>query len=260
MMAKSLPFDIRLAHRIRAREMDLVLREVIQHRARFRRILEIGAGDGFQSPHLGAIGKVFPFDVVRHSSDAPPRRFLMASAERMPYADRSFDLIYSSNVIEHIEQRQLAFEEMRRVSAEDALFLHVLPTHIWKLLSVAVYYPLKVVAVGRRILQKAHLAELPAESSAVVPQRSFMNHFLPRIHGTAPSHTKEFIEFRISSWERLFLENGFSCLRTIALLTYSPPEMPLFPPNQWLARAGLPSSVLFVLAKNHARDMAKAVT
>lgn len=154
--------EIERLHAIRKLEIDLVTKTLTdKFRGKFASILEIGSGDGFQLNHLSKLGKVYGTDV--HLSSRFPHSagseytFLLANSEQIPFRDRTFDLIFSSNVIEHIVNKEAAFREMLRVGKQDCLFVHTVPTSYWKALSIITYYlylPKKVLNKLKRMLAK----------------------------------------------------------------------------------------------------------
>jgi SAM-dependent methyltransferase len=84
-----------------------------------QQVLEFGCGSGWSSELLRQKG----FDVVGMDLDGsafePDQqdglKFSVGSAIQLPFADASFDVVTSYQVVEHIEQPEKAFAEMYRV-------------------------------------------------------------------------------------------------------------------------------------------------
>src|SRR4051812_48480010 len=98
---------------LRAAELKLVLSLFPPKGAR---VLEIGAGRGHQAALLRQSG----FDVEAiELKDSPyqERLFPVANYDgsTIPFADRSFDVVYSSNVLEHIPHLDRIHSEILRV-------------------------------------------------------------------------------------------------------------------------------------------------
>jgi len=101
------------------------LREVSAGRT-FRKVLDVGAGDGAVLSHLAGWPGVDEFHAVELSASAVEvlrQRRLPRVTEvkqfdgyRIPYPDGFFDLAYSSHVVEHVEHPRLLLREIARVS------------------------------------------------------------------------------------------------------------------------------------------------
>ena len=53
------------------------------------------------------------------------------SADKMPYASASFDIVFALDVLEHLENPELALQEVKRVLKKDGLFIVTVPAHQW---------------------------------------------------------------------------------------------------------------------------------
>lgn len=73
--------------------------------------LEIGAGEGYLSAHLAAgnpNARIVVTDVVPGSAPLPVNAsFVQAEGWSLPFADESFDFVYSSQVVEHIHPQDV---------------------------------------------------------------------------------------------------------------------------------------------------------
>jgi ubiquinone/menaquinone biosynthesis C-methylase UbiE len=119
------------------------------------RILEFGAGVGVQSLELSRKG----FDVA--AIDLPDSQYAsyMVFAVKpydgrtIPFSDGSFDIVFSSNVLEHIQDLDGAYREFTRVLKPNGFCVHVMPTHTWKLWSAFTSWidvPLWALSFGAR--------------------------------------------------------------------------------------------------------------
>ena len=61
---------------------------------------------------------------------------VVTDAADLPFEDDSFDLIFSSNVLEHVRQLNDAFDEMKRVLAPGGIMIHSMPTGTWKIVQL----------------------------------------------------------------------------------------------------------------------------
>ena len=98
------------------------------------RILEIGAGTGKQALELQRRGFEVTAIEVADSNYAAHRVFPIKDYDgrTIPLGDRSVDLVFSSNVLEHVEDLSRMHAEIRRVLAPGGACIHVLPTHTWR--------------------------------------------------------------------------------------------------------------------------------
>jgi len=109
---------------------DLVIKKALDGIApnKGSRVLDVGCGTGIWLDRLGSsYGTVGTgVDISRQSLAKARSRsvrqsgFMLAEATALPIADGSFDLIVSLDVLEHIEQPQMAIDEMIRVASHDA--------------------------------------------------------------------------------------------------------------------------------------------
>ena len=103
------------------------------------RILEFGAGTGQQAKYLRDQG----FDVtaidLASSNYAGERVFPVQDydGQHIPLDDGSIDVIFSSNVLEHVENLSVIFSEFRRNQKPGGFGLHVVPTSAWRLWTFA---------------------------------------------------------------------------------------------------------------------------
>ncbi len=105
------------------------------------RLLEIGAGVGWQARSLVSRGyDVSAIDVVDsfHKND---RIFpvLDYDGARIPFDDASFDIVFSSNVLEHFAHVREFQHEILRVLRPGGLCLHVLPSASWRFWTTLTY-------------------------------------------------------------------------------------------------------------------------
>ncbi|HEX9734958.1 MAG TPA: class I SAM-dependent methyltransferase [Thermoanaerobaculia bacterium] len=107
-----------------------------------RRVLEVGCAGGDLAPRL------LPESGVRYlgcdvsvaevaAARARPggRRFLAASAYRLPFADGAFDTVVACEVFEHLEHPEVALREVERVG-RGHLLLSVPWEPVWRLLNL----------------------------------------------------------------------------------------------------------------------------
>jgi len=123
-------FSIKQLNIIRAAEIA----EIAPHIPQYARVLEIGAGTGQQALELQHRGFVMTAIEIADSAYASARVFPVIDYDgaRIPFPERSFDVVFSSNALEHVRDLGSLHAEIRRVLKPNGLAIHVLPTHWWR--------------------------------------------------------------------------------------------------------------------------------
>jgi SAM-dependent methyltransferase len=219
-------------HFLRLRDLRQIVAE--EDVGRHLRVLELGAGDGVQTAALREL-----FDEVTPTDPTPfgdVEGMVVADAADLPFEDDSFDLIFSSNVLEHVEQLDEAFSEMKRVLAPGGIMIHSMPTGIWKIIqlvgrpfaSVVKIFRLLIPGIsansGRVKLGGSFDAHSSGESNRSLIQR-IVGLVIPTIHGVSGNHLSEFVRFRPNWWKRRFERVGFDCYRSSSLFVHSPYDL-----------------------------------
>ncbi|MGH9398504.1 MAG: class I SAM-dependent methyltransferase [Terriglobia bacterium] len=247
----------RWLHEVRRAEFDGVIRHIPI--GPDSTVLDIGCGDGFQLDLLRErFTRVFAID----PQHVPGRRegFAFSFAEALPFADRTFDLVFSSNVFEHLADRRLGMEEIARVLRPGGYVAHVVPSRFWKATSVLlnpVGYPLRV-AEKWRAMRHAE-CENPAPGQRGLDEvrppgiLQVLSRWVdPPIHGTYTSHVMEYQSYARKRWLKTFthpqllpvLDEPLVCATQFGFLRFRFVTL-----RAWLARHGLGSTRGFVMRK-----------
>lgn len=100
-------------------------------------ILDAGCGTGGNSAHLRAYGTVTGIDysaeALAFAGERPGLRLARASVESLPFADGSFDLVLSNDVLCHlgVAHDGTALEEFARVLRPGGVLFLQLPAYEW---------------------------------------------------------------------------------------------------------------------------------
>ena len=134
----------------------------------------------------------------------------------IPLADASIDVVFSSNVLEHVADLARMHAEIRRVLAPGGTCLHVLPTHTWRLWSTLASY-LEAISFSTSSLPRLfpqatpRAAELQRLREAWYrTARHTVGLCLPRRHGERGNVISELWLFHPRWWRRNFRDNGFA--------------------------------------------------
>ncbi|MBI5478555.1 MAG: class I SAM-dependent methyltransferase [Deltaproteobacteria bacterium] len=198
---------------IREREMEGVL-GLFPSGAR---VLEVGAGAGYQARYLADRGfSVEALDLESSeylpSSVYPTRLY---RGDEIPFADGSFDVVFSSSVLEHVQRLEPFLRETRRVLRNDGLAVHVLPTPGWRFWTSTTHFAWVVTQVVR-LATPAHAstgaAGRPATGAGSPPWRLAWRAAVPAAHGCRGNATSELWLFSRSRWANEFTRAGFELL------------------------------------------------
>jgi ubiquinone/menaquinone biosynthesis C-methylase UbiE len=205
-------FSVDHLNRLRLAELD-VIRRFLPPRAR---ILEIGAGTGRQGLELRKHG----YDVAMieiESSDYLSERLCEITnynGRDIPFADAEFDIVFSSNVLEHVPELDQLHKEIRRVLKSNGFAIHVVPTHSWRLWSILTVPPAAfqhIYALREGFLPHAlSRAEIQRVMKVIVKAaRHLGGIFMQRRHGERGNVLSELRLFHPSWWRKNFRANGF---------------------------------------------------
>ena len=110
-------------------------------------VLDFGCGDGAEVVAWREAGhEAFGCDVVL---DRPGQSLrLIEEPYRLPFEDATFDLVLSNQVLEHVQDHDVAFREISRVLKPGAISLHLFPAR-WAPIEVHSRVPLASVVQER---------------------------------------------------------------------------------------------------------------
>jgi len=146
-------------------------------------IVEVGGGLGYQAMELKEAGfQVRSFDI--DSSNYTLRKndlVELYDGQNIPVSDASVDLIFSSNVLEHIPDIEGALAEQQRVMKDGGYCLHILPSVSWRFWTSVT-----------DLIKKWYLSPPHGEHSLSIFQELF--------------------DFRVGTWKKRFEYAGFEVI------------------------------------------------
>jgi SAM-dependent methyltransferase len=111
------------------------------------RVLDIGTGAGViagaLAAEVGPAGEVHSVDVLDERTEREGFRFQRVSDPRLPFPDKSFDIVLSNHVIEHVgdtHEQRLHLAEIHRVLKDDGL-LYLATATRWLLIEPHYHLP-----------------------------------------------------------------------------------------------------------------------
>lgn len=197
--------DINHLKTLRLRELETVLERASQHLQAGIRVLEVGAGAGWQARRLSELGfKVEAVDMI-DSNYTNVRDFPISDFDgvNIPFPDSSFDLVFTSNVLEHVRDIPALTTEFARVLVPGGVCLHIVPSATWRFWTCMTHLPYLV----KRRLCRAKGTPKKASSTSLDssrPQRGGLSRILgiviPGRHGERSTVIGEFHLFSRTGW------------------------------------------------------------
>jgi 2-polyprenyl-3-methyl-5-hydroxy-6-metoxy-1,4-benzoquinol methylase len=205
---------------VRRREAEMLFSSLGD--TKFRSGLELGAGDGGQSTtiaryceHLTCTELDEQRMVPRDISNVTYR---ICNAEDLScFDDASFDLVFASNMIEHLQHYEKCFEECKRVLVDDGIMIFAVPNRVWKIFNNVLC--------------------------------AFACFRPPPLHGAGRGHLQEMIRFGPKRWEKKFRSANLKILKRFKLPFYFGHGNRFLPILKLGNRLGLSASAAFVLGK-----------
>jgi SAM-dependent methyltransferase len=180
------------------------------------RVLEFGAGTGEQAAYLAAHGHdVLAIDLAS-SAYAQARVFPVQDYDgcHIPLPDRSIDVIFSSNVLEHVENLPQILAEFGRVLRPQGFGVHAVPTPAWRLWTFISGPPAAAKAVA---LLVRHLLVAPRRAQAMQDLKNVVGPLVPSGHGTSVEGISELWSFSARAWRNRFVRNRWRVLKEMPI-------------------------------------------
>lgn len=125
-------FMVKHDRRAKAEKINIVLNEYFGHIVhRGKLLLDIGTGNGEIAGYLSEHYDVVSVDVIDQRTVCQGFRFVQISGEKLPFSDKSFDVVVSNHVIEHLTDVDRHLSEIWRVLKDDGLVYLATPNRFW---------------------------------------------------------------------------------------------------------------------------------
>lgn len=210
--------------------------------------LDVGCGAGYAmqkaTEDLGCVCKGIDPDPGAHGVGrflkqlVKEETIIKGSAERIPFEANSFDVVFSSHVLEHVNEEDQSLREMKRVLKEDGILLIGMPTAFmaWINLFSSIIFTThtKIYHFFRFFFTK----EIGSNFMAIFRVRS---HSYPR----ANSIFYDVFHYRIRSWRKT-ISKEFEIIEILKPCMYPYPDYP-----QWfkIRKSDLGSSSVFFVCR-----------
>jgi len=204
-------FSLGFLHTLRDAEMA----RVAQLLPAGARVLELGAGTGYQAKILAESGfRVTAIDLAG-STYAADRVYPVIDYDgrQIPLPDGSVDVVFSSNVLEHVQDLAALMQETCRVLAPGGCAVHALPSPAWRFwTSIAGWFDVVPLLWAQcRRLPAVLLSRSPGELLrwAAATAHGIGARILPVRHGERGNALSELWTFSRRWWRREFERDGF---------------------------------------------------
>jgi len=228
------PESIAWINHIRTREIEILFEKLPQLGGD---LLEIGGGSGQQASLMAKRGfRVVSLDVPS-SGYREQRLFdvLDYDGVHIPFPDASFDVIFSSNALEHVIELDRLEAEMLRVLRANGRAIHIVPSHRWRLWTWLTHYPGLLALIWRRVRRGPSREAMPNghETSTGADWVSLLRKALiPARHGERGTAFSEYLHFHPRRWSAHFERTGWHIVDSF--------DLALFYTGNMLARRHLP--------------------
>ena len=186
------------------------------------RVLEIGGGNGFQAKLISSWGCTVESLDVQNRPKWPVVHFDVKNYDgvNIPFPSQSFDVVFSSNVLEHVPPNDLPLllQEIHRVMIKPtAVTIHILPTTAWRFWNNFAHYPYLAKYIAGRG-KTAMMPTIPTRDQALRQHglsSLIRRAILPGPHGEYSSALSELYFYSQKRWVHEFREANFECEKTV---------------------------------------------
>jgi 2-polyprenyl-3-methyl-5-hydroxy-6-metoxy-1,4-benzoquinol methylase len=220
--------------KIRIFELDFLTKEIEPGSS----ILEIGSGAGWQAKELEKRGfKVSAIDVAQTTfRNIQVFNVIDYGGKIIPFDDEVFDVVFSSNVLEHIPH-VIGFQtEIARVLKKNGKVVHFVPNFYWRFWTTINHFPYVVLRLIKWPFGSSSTSsnlDIPSEvktttnknKTKFIPLR-LLRFLIPRRHGERGNVITEHYYFSRFYWKKVFKNTAWKLI--------SVAELPLFHTGNYL--------------------------
>tara|TARA_B110000438_G_scaffold64835_1_gene65418 strand:- start:8815 stop:9546 length:732 start_codon:yes stop_codon:yes gene_type:complete len=185
---------------IRNQELECIKEILIK--SNNKKILEIGGKNGYFAKILTDWG----FEVI--SIDIEPANTYFnvkkMNATDLEFKSNMFDVILSSHVIAHIENKKLLFKEINRVLKTNGVIIHIVPSNWWSIITNFWHY----ILLPKYLFQKNKKNKSLIKNEVKIDnykKNRIKNLLLYHPLGVDKSFIVEIIKFSKKNWKNLFI-------------------------------------------------------
>lgn len=205
-------FNVEFLHMVREYEYT----KLVKRFSPGLRILEIGGGTGYQAKRLTEDGFMVDSIDIPDTNYAGQLEFPVRpyNGRNIPFPDGSFDVVFSSNVLEHVLDLPYLHAEIKRVLQPGGYCVHIMPSGIWRFwTNVAHYTELlqRLFGLAPRLIPKGFSRHTLSDALNVLRlMAGTAKHYaiVPR-HGETGNAVSEIVTFSAHHWKSHFKKQRF---------------------------------------------------
>jgi SAM-dependent methyltransferase len=176
-------------------------------------VLELGAGTGQQARMLADAGyQVTAVDLPSsHYAGVRIHPVIEYDGVNLPFEHGTFDVVFSSNVLEHVAEIDRVLKETHRVLKSGGIAIHLIPSSACRLWTLPAHY----LWLFRRLADKFTAGERGAIPTQDVSPRTpdglseWLATLFPTRHGERGNALTEIYYLSTRWWSSAFARNGF---------------------------------------------------
>jgi 2-polyprenyl-3-methyl-5-hydroxy-6-metoxy-1,4-benzoquinol methylase len=243
----------------RQRELELIFGRCPEHL--FQRGLEMGAGDGFQSRLIKwYVEKLVCTDLNADRLQQRPAEnvsYFIYDAEEIGqhFEAQTFDLVFSSNMLEHLPNVQACLAGTYKILKDDGIAIHLMPNRVWKSFNLLLFYPDLILTKLERLINKSKrfvASNVSTENNLKTQQKSRKarwRYYVPQPHGAYGSHLEEFKMFARARWIQEFEANGFEVVKVITTPFATGYGFGFDGIKKWIEKLGVGTEFVYITVK-----------
>lgn len=215
-------------------------------------LCELGGGDGFQASLLSEAGyQVRSFDTSPASADQRVHDVEAYDGMHIPLPDESVDGVFSSSVMEHVDDLDSLLSEQWRILKTEGVAVHVIPNQLWRCVTSITHYPW---LLKRALFRQPAFSHAGTRSDEPRSPAWYLSRILAAPpHGNGNSALAELFTFAPAWWKKRLVRPGLEMERCIGTgLFYSGnallPRIP-FSWRQWIGSNVGSVCTIYVLRK-----------
>ena len=220
------------------------------------KILEIGGRDGYQAEIISKNG----YNITSIDIDPIYPQFYpvqKGTIDQLKFQENSFDIIYSSNMLQEIQNIEETFKEIKKILKKDGIIIHIVPSSWWSMITNFWHYCFipKYLIKSNRFQQifKSNSKKLQIKEDDDNIKSSKKNlkqlFFHPLVLNSI--FIQEILYISKFYWKKLFKKNGFNIISgkncPYFYSAYSIFEFKFLNCRKFLAKIGITSCFCFIM-------------